>query len=82
MFVYGIRDLETKYKVNVMFGSSKLVKEVLSLFMRQLSDELLIEAYEKAIGLDLNKDFISLIEEEMKRRSLLEQIKHQISISQ
>ncbi|SDI84647.1 sporulation histidine kinase inhibitor Sda [Alteribacillus bidgolensis] len=49
--------------------------------MRQLSDELLIEAYEKAIGLDLNKDFIYLIEEEMKRRSLLEQIKHQISIS-
>ncbi|MFB5662139.1 sporulation histidine kinase inhibitor Sda [Alteribacillus sp. HJP-4] len=38
--------------------------------MRQLSDDLLIEAYEKAIHLELNSDFIALIEEELNRRSL------------
>ncbi|MFZ4451949.1 sporulation histidine kinase inhibitor Sda [Salibacterium aidingense] len=40
--------------------------------MNQLSDELLIEAYEKALRLQLNEDFISLIEEELKHRSLQE----------
>ncbi|WP_240376531.1 sporulation histidine kinase inhibitor Sda [Bacillus piscicola] len=38
--------------------------------MEHLSDELLLEAYEKALQLNLNQDFISLIEEELKKRSL------------
>ncbi|RSL34450.1 sporulation histidine kinase inhibitor Sda [Salibacterium salarium] len=49
--------------------------------MRQLSDELLIEAYEKALRLHLNDDFISLMEEEIKKRSLQEKyIKQAITL--
>ncbi|WP_100372212.1 sporulation histidine kinase inhibitor Sda [Bacillus sp. FJAT-45037] len=43
--------------------------------MRNLSDELLIETYYKAIELDLNADFIELIQLEIRRRSLLNKIK-------
>jgi len=35
-----------------------------------LSDALLQEAYEKAIELNLNHDFIQMIEEELNKRSL------------
>ncbi|SDH46585.1 developmental checkpoint coupling sporulation initiation to replication initiation [Alteribacillus persepolensis] len=45
--------------------------------MKQLSDDLLIEAYEKALDLQLNDDFILLIEKEMTRRSLLKQPQQQ-----
>ncbi|ALC81700.1 MULTISPECIES: sporulation histidine kinase inhibitor Sda [Bacillus] len=38
--------------------------------MRKLSDELLIESYYKANEMNLNKEFIELIEIEIKRRSL------------
>lgn len=38
--------------------------------MRDLSNQLLIEAYDKAIELNLQKDFIQLIEREMKKRNL------------
>ena len=38
--------------------------------MRDLSNQLLIEAYDKAIELNLQKDFIQLIEMEMKKRNL------------
>ena len=38
--------------------------------MRNLSDEMLIEAYERALKLDLNDDFIAIIQSEMERRSL------------
>ncbi|MDQ0299785.1 developmental checkpoint coupling sporulation initiation to replication initiation [Salibacterium salarium] len=49
--------------------------------MRQLSDELLIEAYEKALRLQLNDDFILLMEEEIKKRSLQEKyIKQAITL--
>ncbi|MGY4690386.1 sporulation histidine kinase inhibitor Sda [Salibacterium sp. K-3] len=40
--------------------------------MNQLSDELLIEAYEKALRLQLNDDFILLLEQELRNRSLKE----------
>ncbi|MFD2704107.1 MULTISPECIES: sporulation histidine kinase inhibitor Sda [Salibacterium] len=40
--------------------------------MKQLSDELLIEAYEKALRLQLNDDFILVLEQEIKNRSLQE----------
>lgn len=43
--------------------------------MKSLSDELLIETYYKAIELQLSEDFISLIKEEIERRSLLEKIR-------
>ncbi|ADP33164.1 sporulation histidine kinase inhibitor Sda [Bacillus atrophaeus] len=45
--------------------------------MRKLSDELLIESYFKANEMNLNRDFIELIENEIKRRSL----GHIISVS-
>lgn len=38
--------------------------------MDKLSDELLIESYRKATELQLSYEFIQLMEEEMKRRSL------------
>lgn len=38
--------------------------------MKCLSDALLIEAYEKAIELNLNDDFIQIIKEEINKRAL------------
>lgn len=38
--------------------------------MKKLSDELLIESYIKANEMNLNREFIELIETEIKRRSL------------
>ncbi|ALA51200.1 sporulation histidine kinase inhibitor Sda [Shouchella clausii] len=43
--------------------------------MENLSDELLIETYHKAIELELNQDFIDLIHDELLRRSLTDRIK-------
>ncbi|WP_368652150.1 sporulation histidine kinase inhibitor Sda [Ornithinibacillus sp. 4-3] len=43
--------------------------------MDYLSDELLLESYQKALELNLNSDFLSLIEEEIDRRNLTSQIK-------
>ena len=42
--------------------------------MHKLSDELLIKSYFKAIELKLSKEFIRLIESEIKRRSLTDRI--------
>jgi len=38
--------------------------------MECLSDSLLLEAYKKAKELQLNKDFIQLIEQEIERRAI------------
>ncbi|MFJ7684293.1 sporulation histidine kinase inhibitor Sda [Peribacillus butanolivorans] len=38
--------------------------------MKKLNDQLLIESYLKAIELDLDKNFILVLEEELKRRGL------------
>lgn len=38
--------------------------------MEYLSDSLLIEAYYKAIELQLNDDFISMIKDEMEHRQI------------
>ncbi|WP_440895914.1 sporulation histidine kinase inhibitor Sda [Amphibacillus sp. Q70] len=38
--------------------------------MNNLSNELLIECYQKALELKLEDDFIRLIEQELERRSL------------
>ncbi|WP_028391885.1 sporulation histidine kinase inhibitor Sda [Bacillus cihuensis] len=43
--------------------------------MNKLSDDLLIEAYFKAIKLKLSADFINLIETEIQRRSLTDRIR-------
>jgi developmental checkpoint coupling sporulation initiation to replication initiation len=43
--------------------------------MENLSDQLLIESYYKALELQLSPEFIHLIEKEMERRSLLDKIK-------
>ncbi|WML54126.1 sporulation histidine kinase inhibitor Sda [Neobacillus sp. PS3-12] len=43
--------------------------------MRNLSDELLIESYYKAIELNLSTEFILLIESEIHRRCLFNKVK-------
>jgi developmental checkpoint coupling sporulation initiation to replication initiation len=43
--------------------------------MRNLSDDLLIESYYKALELKLNQEFIELIVNEISRRSLSHEIK-------
>ncbi len=43
--------------------------------MKSLSDDLLVETYYKAIELQLSTEFITLIREEIERRSLLHKIK-------
>ena len=42
--------------------------------MENLSDELLIESYFKAMELKLSTDFVSLIKKEIDRRSLKERL--------
>ncbi|MFC2947588.1 sporulation histidine kinase inhibitor Sda [Virgibacillus sediminis] len=44
--------------------------------MKHLSDELLIHAYKKALVMDLDGDFISLLEEELERRKLWHRVGH------
>lgn len=43
--------------------------------MKPLSDELLLEAYQKACEFNLSPDFIFLIKSEIKRRYLNDQLK-------
>lgn len=43
--------------------------------MNRISDDLLLEAYAKARKLDLSRDFILLIEDELKKRALYYQVK-------
>lgn len=43
--------------------------------MRNLSDELLIETYYKAIELNLSEDFLELLKKEIHRRSLMDKLK-------
>ncbi len=44
--------------------------------MEYLSNELLLESYNKAIELELSPDFINLIKEEIDKRDLTHNIKH------
>lgn len=46
--------------------------------MEYLSDELLLESYDKANELNLSPDFLLLIEKEIKRRNLWYNIKSRI----
>ena len=43
--------------------------------MSKLTDELLIESYFKAKDLNLNPDFMLLLENEIRRRFLIDKIK-------
>ncbi len=43
--------------------------------MEHLSDELLLESYQKANELNLSPDFVYLIEKEIRKRSLTHKIK-------
>lgn len=43
--------------------------------MENLSDQLLLESYTKAIELDLSPDFLTLIKQEINKRGLTHQIK-------
>ena len=45
-------------------------KEIEGEDMKKITDQLLIESYFKAIELNLDKDFILVLEEELKRRGL------------
>jgi developmental checkpoint coupling sporulation initiation to replication initiation len=45
-------------------------KEIEGEDMKKITDQLLIKSYFKAIELDLDKDFILVLEEELKRRGL------------
>lgn len=45
-------------------------KEIEGEDMKKITEQLLIESYFKAIELDLDKDFILVLEEELKRRGL------------
>ncbi|MFB1050741.1 sporulation histidine kinase inhibitor Sda [Paraliobacillus sp. JSM ZJ581] len=47
--------------------------------MQHLSDELLVESYYKANELQLNQEFIILIEQEMHRRSIKLELSYIIS---
>ncbi|MBU5595313.1 sporulation histidine kinase inhibitor Sda [Amphibacillus sp. MSJ-3] len=49
--------------------------------MINLSDDLLIECYQKALELKLEDDFIRLIEREMERRTLTYLIKPLIHLN-
>lgn len=44
--------------------------------MDYLSDELLLESYQKAFELNLSSDFLSLMEEEIHRRCLTDKLDH------
>lgn len=46
--------------------------------MEDLSDEILVDSYKKALNMDLKKDFISLLEIELVKRNLLLHAKKQI----
>ncbi|WP_078555584.1 sporulation histidine kinase inhibitor Sda [Bacillus alkalicellulosilyticus] len=39
--------------------------------MEKIDDDLLIEAYIKAVELNLERDFISILEQELKRREIV-----------
>ncbi|MBM7649961.1 developmental checkpoint coupling sporulation initiation to replication initiation [Bacillus ectoiniformans] len=43
--------------------------------MNYISDELLLESYSKAKKLNLNPEFILLIENELRKRALTNQVK-------
>ncbi|UTR07264.1 sporulation histidine kinase inhibitor Sda [Alkalihalobacillus sp. LMS6] len=42
--------------------------------LQKLSDDLLLETYNRAIHLSLNADFISILKQELQRRGLLKHI--------
>ncbi|MFB4212265.1 sporulation histidine kinase inhibitor Sda [Shouchella sp. JSM 1781072] len=42
--------------------------------LQKLSDDLLLETYNRAIDLSLNADFISILKQELQRRGLLKHI--------
>lgn len=48
--------------------------------MENLSDQLLIETYYKALELQLSPEFIHLIEKEMERRSLLNKVNSDVQV--
>ncbi|WP_087971603.1 sporulation histidine kinase inhibitor Sda [Oceanobacillus rekensis] len=49
--------------------------------MGNLSDKLLIQSYKEALGMNLNKDFLSLLETELANRNLLSNVKVQINLA-
>ena len=49
--------------------------------MRQLTDHLLIDVYQRALSLDLDADFIELLALEIKRRNLQDTLAHSIEAS-
>ncbi|ASK61205.1 hypothetical protein CFK37_02850 [Virgibacillus phasianinus] len=44
--------------------------------MQDISDEVLVNSYKKALSMDIKKDFISVLEMELMKRDLLVQVKN------
>ncbi|HZW68002.1 MAG TPA: sporulation histidine kinase inhibitor Sda [Pseudogracilibacillus sp.] len=59
----------TMFDTNIQLFTQEMIT------IDHLSDELLIKAYYEAIELSLSKNFINLLEDEMKRRNLSKQVK-------
>ncbi|MGJ9458951.1 sporulation histidine kinase inhibitor Sda [Oceanobacillus sp. CF4.6] len=49
--------------------------------MENLSDDLLVQSYKKALGMNLNKDFLRILETELANRKLLSSVKGQSSMA-
>lgn len=49
--------------------------------MRQLTDHLLIDVYQRALSLNLDPDFIELLVLEIRRRNLQDKLAHSIDAS-
>lgn len=68
-------DIPIKIKLGKLYGGGEPVELNRQEHMQNLSDELLIETYYKAVELNLNHDFIELIRLEIVNRSLSDKIK-------
>lgn len=57
-----------------MYTRNLLTKRESLVMLQKLSDDLLLETYNRAIHLSLNTDFISILKQELQRRGLLKHI--------
>jgi len=71
--VVGYKKSNNYGRMYVCTGGEPAQKQAVK--MEQLSDELLIETYRKALDLNLNQDFIDLIYKELYKRSLHDRVK-------
>ena len=71
-----VRETKLTTTVCILFSIyESFIKLEGNILMKNMPDELLIEAYFKAIKINLEPDFIYLLEAEIRRRSLSHKIK-------